>query len=550
MKHTNRSRRVAVSPWALLLALCLLLLPACDVATSDTEGTTDGTVTTAAPDTTEAAETTETTAPETTLPETTDEPETPSEDEPTVDPSVLDFDTVESLSKYFTHPTYTEIEVLTDPDEGQVISFTTEDIGDLKGDVDPYTFFKLAAMAEDAGYERSTSTHPYLVLKVKNVSLWNSKFMVVGYEQYPPRGTHDDSTAPFSYLADTDGWQYVAFDLTSYGEDLAALRLDYEASSIADGEQILISEIKLCKTAEEAGYRNPIADTYPLPSVEEMGTLHTMSFNVHNNESTQFPLRADMLHALIDEYRPDSIGVQEDTVKWRAMMEHQVFNQSYARIGDDLEGAACSIFYRADMYDVISSATFWLSETPDVPNTPLPNANEPRFCTYVHLKNKFTGQEYIHVNTHLDHKGGNTTAVGVAVRLEQIQILMRELYKRLPIETVPLVLTGDFNQSARDYDDGSVFPLYLLLTGEMPLTLDDGTEVIFPTGDAGIDAAVVTYPEGHTGTMVSHTNKQPIDYQFYSKALLDPLTFEVQIYNWDGVDMSDHLPLYATYSFK
>ena len=50
--------------------------------------------------------------------------------------------------------------------------------------------------------------------------------------------------------------------------------------------------------------------------------------------------------------------------------------------------------------------------------------------------------------------------------------------------------------------------------------------------------------------MVSHTNKQPIDYQFYSKALLDPLTFEVQIYNWDGVDMSDHLPLYATYSFK
>jgi endonuclease/exonuclease/phosphatase family metal-dependent hydrolase len=558
MKRAGHIRPTITALCAVLSVLCLCLLTACDSpdtgdeVTTGIDTTTNVTVTTDTPDTTDdtvaplAPEGT-TEAPQASQPETLPETDKPS------DPSAIDLDSVEDPTEYFVRPVYAAAEAVHDEAEGRVISLSTKSISGHEGVADPYVYLRFSALAEDVGYECSSLSHPYLVLKVKSANLLSTSFSVFGYTQYPPRPT-EETVESVSRLTDTSEWQYVAFDLSSYDKELVAFRLDFEASAASDGEQLLISEIRLCATAEEAGYKNPLADTYPLPSSDETSALRVMSFNVQteNGTAVQPLLRAEMLRTLIDDFRPDSIGMQEVTRTWQRLLDEQVFNASYAGVGEERgdNGEKCAIYYRSDVYDLIATETFWLSDTPDVPGSALENAHFPRICTYAHLRNKLTGQEYVHVNVHLDHTGNKESSTANATRLAQATIMLRELSLRIPLHSLPVVITGDFNQTAHK-SNGDERPIYKLLTGVTPFTGSDGDELFSPLGNTRADADTVTLPNGHTGTMVKHAiGKEPIDYVFYSKGHLDALTYETKLYNWDGVYLSDHLPVFAILSFQ
>lgn len=146
--------------------------------------------------------------------------------------------------------------------------------------------------------------------------------------------------------------------------------------------------------------------------------------------------------------RPDSLGTQEMNGDWMEKLEQLMPDyDSYGvrRGGDDSEKKSemNSVFWLRDKYDCVDKGTFWLSETPDKESR-YNGAGCNRVCTYVVLRDRESGRQYIHMNTHLDNASDEARVFGAGVITQRIAQL-REQYPG-----VPIVLSGDFN----DYIDG------------------------------------------------------------------------------------------------
>jgi endonuclease/exonuclease/phosphatase family metal-dependent hydrolase len=157
-----------------------------------------------------------------------------------------------------------------------------------------------------------------------------------------------------------------------------------------------------------------------------------MSFNVRlasaQDGENAWDKRRELFFETIEKFRPDLIGFQEVlAVQYDAIAERM---KDYAFSGvarDDgqRKGEWSSIGYRKDRFTVVASGTFWLSEQPTVPGSKSWDAALTRICSWARLRETATGREFVHANTHFDHRG-----------TEQLN----------PIAAgVPAILTGDFN---------------------------------------------------------------------------------------------------------
>ena len=548
-----------------LMALCLgLSMTACDGGEGDvttptlaptdaptepvvdaTEAPTDGDVTTDTP-----AET------------PTDAPEETTEEETTEAPSLMlsvDMDILEgkTLTDYLTRPSKCDAALVDDEGEGKVLRLSTEGIGAVNAGK-PTIYFKLAELVEDAGgIMPKTTENSYLVIKVRMGDVWSRSF---GIQAGTSIRSINTSAALISDRMEKHGdWQYLYFDLTGFTDDLTMFYLCFEAGAAKDGESVDIAEIRFVATEAEA-----VAlagdDTYTLEENRTMENyvLKVMSFNVQteNGTSVDFALRAEMLRDLLDDRQPDSIGMQEVTVNWLKWMDSVSFNDSYAGVGEGRTpgGEASSIYYRKDKFELVNSGTFWLSETPDVAGSSLPNANYPRICTWAHLRDKVTGFEYIHVNTHLDHNGNNSSSDGKSIRTTQVRVMLEYLQK---LSDVPMVLTGDFNQAKTTSEDVN-YAMFKNILGESTFTASTGEKMTGNFADARADAAY-TVSTDQWASMTKYWDeggssynpaKKPIDYVFYTPADFTAVRYENIHYHRDGIYMSDHLPQYCELEVK
>lgn len=178
--------------------------------------------------------------------------------------------------------------------------------------------------------------------------------------------------------------------------------------------------------------------------------IRIMSYNIRYGASDyeQWLKRKQLLADQIMRYLPDSIGIQEGDEYWMSSgdgLPSMLDGYDYVGVGRDdgnTLGEYAAIFYLVEKYDVTRSGTFWLSDTLDVPSIGW-DAVANRICTWATFRNKATGEEYTHFNTHLDHVGENA-------RIESVTLLLDEIKK---IDT-PVVLTGDFNffEKSDEYD--------------------------------------------------------------------------------------------------
>ena len=297
----------------------------------------------------------------------------------------------------------------------------------------------------------------------------------------------------------------------------------------------------------------------------DRGDLTVISYNVKTENgaaqsgvSSSWDTRVAMLKEFVTKYMPDSIGMQEVTPTWRSYMDSQIFDSSiYAGVGvarttDESKALEqCTIYYRKDKYTLVDSGTFWLSDTPDVVGSKYEECEYPRICTYVVLKNKTTGEKYIHMNTHLAHEGGD---IGRQLRAKQIGVMFNKLYE-LGTD-IPVVITGDFNQR-KTTSKGKNDAVYKLMVGLKSFTLPDGTPYTFKNlADSRLNAHD-SMSASTTATMVKYYNTsynpiyEPIDYCFYSSDKLEALSyFTLLSPNSNGEYMSDHLPVITRFNFK
>lgn len=176
--------------------------------------------------------------------------------------------------------------------------------------------------------------------------------------------------------------------------------------------------------------------------------LTVVSYNVRlgvaDDGPNAWPLRQDLFMRSVAALNADILGVQEaydfqiDAVRVRF--------PGYAHVGVGREdglrkGEFSAIFYRTDRLDRLAHGTFWLSDTPTVPNSMTWGNRITRIVTWGTFRDRKTGREFDVLNTHWDHQSQ-------PARLKSAFAMARFLEAR-PIAR-PVLVLGDMNANERN----------------------------------------------------------------------------------------------------
>ena len=253
--------------------------------------------------------------------------------------------------------------------------------------------------------------------------------------------------------------------------------------------------------------------------ITDSDTLRIMSFNIRFGEYNK---RKNIVPLLIMEYAPDSIGIQECTHQWYENLTATLTDYEFIGVGRDtgdtsaLCGEMSAILYKKDKFTLVDSGTFWLSETPDEVSQGWDGACR-RICTWVVLEDKVTGEQFAHVNTHLDHRGPEARVNG------------SQMVKDFALDfDMPVVVTGDFN-----LDKGSE-----LYNGIIDGGLWDAQD---KTEDTMTGKTYHDYEGGEEGL--------PIDFIFVNEQVSEVIRYRIVRDKYNGKHSSDHYPIYADMKF-
>lgn len=262
--------------------------------------------------------------------------------------------------------------------------------------------------------------------------------------------------------------------------------------------------------------------SYEIAGVPEKSqeSVRIVSFNVRcaNDLYGSVKGRGELLSSAIEQYAPDSFGVQEATKDWLAILEEKL-GDKYDYVSQMRDGKSSSeasaVFYLKDKYNLIDSGTIWLSDTPEKFASKFTMSFCPRIASWAVLENKLTGESYTHVNTHLDHVLEN-------VRVKQVQVLQEKI-KELSKDGTPVVCTGDFNTK----QDADAYK-------KMSETMID-SKLIASVSDDG--ATYINYGRNPLET-------KPIDFIFVSQGV-KVNTYKIIDEKIDRMYLSDHAGLCA-----
>ena len=249
-----------------------------------------------------------------------------------------------------------------------------------------------------------------------------------------------------------------------------------------------------------------------------------MSFNVRYRDDKDGSVknRSKIVSAIVKEYAPDSLGVQEATGRWMEILSESLAD--YACVGEhreeDSDSEHSAVFYLKDKFNLLDSGTIWLSDTPEEKYTKYEQSACIRIATWATLENKETGKVYTHINTHLDH-------VSDEARVMQANVLKSKIAE-LEKSGNPVFCTGDFNAEP----ESDVYT-------EMVKSLND-SKAIAKSSDDGI-----TF---HDYGKIQEGTAGPIDYIFATK---DIKASVYKIIRNRVTDMypSDHYPVVADFLY-
>ena len=187
-------------------------------------------------------------------------------------------------------------------------------------------------------------------------------------------------------------------------------------------------------------------------SREKSLILDVMSLNIRydnpGDAPNAWPDRKDFLLSYLQDEAPDILGLQE--ALWHQYHYLDSALGDYESIGvgrsdGEREGEMTPVFFRRDRFTVLSSSTFWLSETPAVPGSRGWGAVLPRIVTWVELQENSSGKRFFFFNTHYSHMSDSARLMSSGILLQQVDDIAGDM---------PFVITGDFNMlpDSRAYD--------------------------------------------------------------------------------------------------
>ena len=250
-----------------------------------------------------------------------------------------------------------------------------------------------------------------------------------------------------------------------------------------------------------------------------------MSFNIRynnpNDGDNSWPNRSERVKNFLWSESPDIIGFQEVLHNEVLELDHALFNynfseRQYVRVGvgredGNTKGEYSPIYFRANRFELISSKTVWLSETPTKPSKGWDAACD-RIATFALLLDLKTNDTLLVVNSHWDH-------VGVLARQESAKIILKEIEAFTSIQNI--IFMGDLNCTPED-------PALKKIRAE------------FSDAGIGISSKVGTF---NNFERAANSKAPRIDYVFYKLKNFGFSSYKVG--NTDVTEplLSDHFPI-------
>lgn len=174
----------------------------------------------------------------------------------------------------------------------------------------------------------------------------------------------------------------------------------------------------------------------------------------------QWMNRKGNVATLIRKYQPDVVGVQDALHHQLRDLMIDLGQYTYFGVGEEdgnERGSYNAIVYKKDKLQVLSSGTFWLSSSPDVPGSKSWNEVHAYSATWIKFKRTDNGATFIIINTQFDSQSATAQAKSVDVVKKKVLQLAGKL---------PYIITGDFNMERTDDP-------YLSMTNGKTLSLLD-----------------------------------------------------------------------------
>lgn len=256
--------------------------------------------------------------------------------------------------------------------------------------------------------------------------------------------------------------------------------------------------------------------------------INVLTYNIRlaNPDDTPntWDARKLKVFSLIREAKPDVFGLQEPLHQQVTDIENAFSDYTMVGVGRDdgkEAGEYSPLFFNAHKFKMLSSATFWLSQTPSETGSRGWDAACNRVVSWVQLKDYKTGKVFFVFCTHFDHLGEIARRNSAKLLLQAIDSLSGKN---------PVIVLGDFNSKP-----GSE-PYQIITDESNPNHLIDSREICKkPAGPK------YTY----TGFIVGAQPGEQIDYIFL-KNKVKVLSFRVNNSNNGNYYPSDHLPVSAT----
>ena len=206
----------------------------------------------------------------------------------------------------------------------------------------------------------------------------------------------------------------------------------------------------------------------------QSAAFRVMSFNVRNSNAPDgenvWSKRTDLFFQTIARFDPDLIGFQEVLANQYDLIAERMRGHAFSGVARDdgkRKGEWSSIGYRKERFTLVKDGNFWLSERPNEIGSKSWDAALTRICSWVRLREKATGREFVFANTHFDHKG-------VIARQEASRVLSIELSKIAA--GVPAILTGDLNVT----EDNPAYAVLVQPTAEGAIRWIDSYREVHP----------------------------------------------------------------------
>ena len=261
--------------------------------------------------------------------------------------------------------------------------------------------------------------------------------------------------------------------------------------------------------------------------------VRVMSFNIRygkaNDGENHWDKRKTMVVDTVKEFDPDLMGTQE-TLKFQADYLHENV-EGYTYFGRSrmkTPNEHCGIFYRTSRFTQLAGGHFWLSESPEIPESKSWDSSLPRMVSWVLLSDQENeeGDPILFVNTHFDHRGKQA-------RLESAKLIRKRVESLRHLAENPLVIiTGDFNT-------GEATEPYTAL-------LDENQQL----ADTYRTAHAERKPdEGTFNSWRGETSGQRIDW-ILADSRLEVASANIVYFSRDGRNPSDHFPITAVLEQK